>query len=111
MYTLDQLARLTHFTTTSNGEQAGLSVEHYSQLNLQGPVQSITIEPVAIVPGSTHRKPEEQEINAFYSHKGSDFVVPALSDRWTGYYTPEQPGPHAFLCIRIVASVFISMIN
>jgi beta-glucosidase len=94
MYTLDQLALLTHFTTTSNGKQAGLTVEHYSQLNLQGPLQSTTIEPVALVPGSTHRQPEEQEINAFYSHKGSDFVVPPVSDRWTGYYAPEQAGPH-----------------
>jgi beta-glucosidase len=95
MYTLDQFARLTHFTTTSDGEQAGLIVEHYSQLNLQGPVRSTTIEPVAIVPGNAHRRPEEQEINAFYSHKGSDFVVPSESDRWTGYYTPEQAGAHA----------------
>jgi beta-glucosidase len=95
MYTLDQFARLTRFTTTRDGEQAGLTVEHYSQLNLQGPIRSTTVEPVAIVQGSAHRRPEEQEINAFYSHKGSDFVVPSESDRWTGYYTPGQAGPHA----------------
>jgi beta-glucosidase len=67
-----------------------------SAVNLQGPLQSTTIEPVALVPGSTHRQPEEQEINAFYSHKGSDFVVPPVSDRWTGYCTPEQAGPRTF---------------
>jgi beta-glucosidase len=95
MYSLDQLAWLTHFTTTSTGEEAGLKVEHYSQINLQGPIQSTTVEPVVFVPGSTHRRPEEQEVNAFYSHKGSDFRVPPVSDRWTGYFTPQHPGPHA----------------
>ena len=95
LYSLDQMAMLTPFTTTSTGDRAGLTVEHYAQTNLQGPVQSTTVEPVIFVPGSTHRRPEEQEINAFYSHKGSDFRVPPVSDRWTGYFTPEQAGPHA----------------
>ena len=95
MYTVEQLALLTHFTTASVGGQPGLTVEHYSQTNLQGPVQSTTVEPVVFVPGATHRRPEPQEINAFYSHKGSDFKVPQESDRWTGYFTPQQAGPHA----------------
>ena len=95
MYSVDQLARLTQFSTARVGGRPGLTVEHYAQLNLQGPVQSTTVESLAIIPGSTHRRPEEQEVNAFFSHKGSDFRVPPVSDRWTGFYTPEQAGPHA----------------
>jgi beta-glucosidase len=95
MYSVNQLAWLTHFTTTSDGQQPGLTVEHYSQINLQGPIQATTVESVVFVPGSTHRQPEEQEVSAFYSHKGSDFRVPSESERWTGYFTPEEAGPHA----------------
>ncbi len=60
--------------------------------------QSTTVEPVVFVPGATHRRPEPQEINAFYSHKGSDFKVPQESDSWTGYFTPQQAGhPRVFV--------------
>jgi beta-glucosidase len=95
MYSVDQLAWLTHFTTAADGQKPGLTVEHYSQTNLQGLVQSTTVEPVVYVAGATHRRPEEQEVNAFYSHKGSDFRVPSESERWTGYFTPEEAGAHA----------------
>ena len=95
MYTVDQLAQLTRFTTQPNGGQTGLTVEHFGQINLGGPVQSTTVDPVVLVAGSNHRRPEPQETNAFYAHKGSDFRVPPVSERYTGYFTPEGAGPHA----------------
>ena len=46
-----------------------------------------------IIPGSTRREPEEQELNALTSHKNSSpYLRTTTSGRWTGYYTVEAAG-------------------
>ena len=95
MYSLNQLTRTTHFTTDAAGTQAGVRVEHFNNAALNGTPQTTTVEPVMLIPASTRRTPEEQEVNALTAKRGQVVYVPApASARWTGYYTPETAGEH-----------------
>lgn len=96
LYTIDQMARLTHFTTDEAGTHPGVIRETFSQAGLKGELQSTATEQGMIIPGGTRRQPEEQEINAFTTHKSSSpYRQNLTSSRWTGYYTPDEEGEYA----------------
>jgi beta-glucosidase len=95
IYSLNQMARLTHFTTDRAGTIRGVIHELFAQVGLAGGVESSTVETAMISAGSTRREPEEQELNALTAHRSSTpYQVFRNSSRWTGYYTPEQDGNH-----------------
>lgn len=96
LYSIDQLARLTHFTTDASGTQLGVTHEVFAKAELQGGIQSTSTEQNMVVAGGTRRQPEEQEINALATHKSTNpYRLPPNSSRWTGYYTPSEDGEYA----------------
>ena len=91
LYSTDQMARLTHFTTDAGGTVAGVKHEIFSKVGLEGDLLSSTTETAMVVVGGTRRMPEEQEINALTTHKSaSPYRQAPGSSRWTGYFTPER---------------------
>jgi beta-glucosidase len=96
IYSTDQMARTSHFTTDAAGSHPGVTHEIFSQMNLQGDLQSTSTEVAMITPGGTRRQPEEQEINALTTHKSvNPYHQSTASSRWTGYITPTQPDDFA----------------
>ncbi len=95
IYTLNGLARTTHFTQDAAGTKPGLRVEHWTNATLEGSPASTTTEMAMMVAPSTRRTPDEQEVNALTAKRGQVVYVPAaVSARWTGYFTPEAAGDH-----------------
>jgi len=89
----NQLARLTQFTSDVQGVLSGVTHTTFAKANLEGGETGTTIERAMIIPGSTRREPEEQELNALTSHKNSSpYQRTTTSGRWTGYYTVEGAG-------------------
>ena len=96
LYSVNQMATLTKFTTDAAGTKAGVTHTTYPKPNLEGTATGTVIEPRMVVAGSTRREPEIQELNALTSHRGaSPYVQEKTSSVWTGYYTPEQAGQFA----------------
>jgi beta-glucosidase len=92
----NQMARLTAFTTDSDGKIPGVTHTTFANADLQGAETGTTVEKNLLVPGSTRREPEEQELNALTSHKNANpYARPTTSGRWTGYYTVESTGKFA----------------
>jgi beta-glucosidase len=95
LYSTSQLARLTRFAVDPDGKTPGALHDIYDNKTLSGTPVSSTTERVMVTPGSTRRDPEEQELNALTTHRSSNpYTASGASGRWTGYFTPEQPGPH-----------------
>lgn len=93
---INQMARLTQFTTDAQGATAGVTHTTFAKADLQGGETGTTVEKVIVTPGSTRREPEEQELNALTSHKNSSpYLRMTTSGRWIGYYTPEAAGKYA----------------
>jgi beta-glucosidase len=96
LYSVNQMARLTHFTTDPQGATPGVEHTTYAKANLEGGVTGTVIETALITPGSTRRDPEEQELNALTAHKSaSPYVRTTTSSLWIGYYTPAEAGKYA----------------
>jgi beta-glucosidase len=96
LYSVNQMARLTHFTTDAQSATAGVTHVTYAKANLEGDVTSTVTESTLGTPASTRREPEEQELNALTAHKNANPYVRATnSSKWTGYYTPSQAGKFA----------------
>jgi beta-glucosidase len=96
LYSVNQMARLTHFTTDAQGATAGVTHVTYGKANLEGDVTSTVTESTLGTPASTRREPEEQELNALTAHKNANPYVRATnSSKWTGYYTPSEAGKFA----------------
>jgi beta-glucosidase len=92
----NQMARLTAFTTDSDGKIPGVTHTTFANTDLQGAETGTTVEKNLLLPGSTRREPEEQELNALTSHKNANpYARPTTSGRWTGYYTVESTGKFA----------------
>jgi beta-glucosidase len=93
---INQMARLTQFTTDAQGTTSGVTHVTFANADLQGGETGTAIERAMIVPGSTRREPEEQELNALTSHKtSSPYLRTTTSGRWTGYYTADAAGKFA----------------
>ncbi len=93
LYSINQMSRLTHFTTDPQGTTAGVTHITYSKANLEGDVTGTVTESTLGAAGSTRREPEEQELNALTAHKNaSPYVRATNSSKWTGYYTPAEAG-------------------
>jgi beta-glucosidase len=96
LYSVNQMARLTHFTTDTAGMTAGVTHTVFSKANLEGDVTATTTETAMIANGSTRREPEEQELNALTSHRNaSPYTRPTNSSKWVGYFTPAEAGRFA----------------
>lgn len=96
LYSINQMSRLTHFTTDPQGATAGVTHVTYAKANLEGDVTSTVTESTLGTAGSTRREPEEQELNALTAHKSANPYVRATnSSKWTGYYTPSEAGKFA----------------
>ncbi len=96
LYSVNQMSRLTHFTTDLEGTTPGVIHVTYAKANLEGDVTSTVTESALGTPGSTRREPEEQELNALTAHRSaSPYVRATNSSKWTGYYTPAQAGKFA----------------
>jgi beta-glucosidase len=96
LYSINQMSRLTHFTTDPQGVTAGVTHVTYAKANLEGDVTSTVTESTLGTAGSTRREPEEQELNALTAHKSANPYVRATnSSKWTGYYTPSEAGKFA----------------
>ncbi len=95
LYSTSQMARLTHFSTDAAGTTPGVTHETFAKANLEGGIQSTVVETGMIVPGTTRREPEEQELNALTTHRSTTpYQTVRTSSRWTGYFTPEQAGSY-----------------
>ncbi len=93
LYSITQMARLTHFTTEAAGTVPGVTHETFAKVGLEGGVQNTVVENTMMTPPGTRREPEEQELNALTSHRrSSPYQTSRVSSRWTGYFTPEQAG-------------------
>jgi len=93
---VNQMSRLTHFTTDAQGATSGVTHITFAKANLEGDVTGTVTETAMLTAGSTRREPEEQELNALTSHKSSSpYVRATTSSRWTGYYTPAEAGKFA----------------
>jgi beta-glucosidase len=96
LYSVNQMARLTHFTTDPEGTTAGVTHVTFAKANLEGGVTSTVTETALGAAGSTRREPEEQELNALTAHKNANpYVRPINSSSWTGYFTPTEAGKFA----------------
>ena len=96
LYSIAQLARLTHFTLDAAGSKAGVLHERFDNLTLSGAAQTTLVENNMTTPPGTRREPEEQELNAFTTHRGNTpYVAAHGSGRWTGYFTPPEAGEYA----------------
>ena len=90
---INQMTRLTQFTTNAQGDTPGVSHTTFSKADLQGDETGTTVERFILTPGSTRREPEEQELNALTSHRSTNpYARPTTSGRWTGYYHAETAG-------------------
>jgi len=75
---LGELADATQFSTAGNNGHSGVSAEYFANKQLQGtPVVTRT----------------EQHISLGIDSK-TNFPDGTQSSRWTGYFTPQSPGPH-----------------
>jgi beta-glucosidase len=93
LHSINQMATLTRFTTDADGKIPGVTRTPYPQVNLEGTPATPTLEQHMIVPGSTRREPETQELNALTMHKSSSpYEQIKTSNTWVGYYTPEAAG-------------------
>ena len=93
---LNQMARLTQFTTDAAGSTPGVTHTTFAKADLQGGETGTVAEKLLLIPGSTRREPEEQELNALTSHKNSNpYLRTTTSGLWTGYYTVEAAGKFA----------------
>jgi beta-glucosidase len=98
LYSINQMSRLTAFTTDSEGTTSGVTHVTFAKANLEGDITSTVVETTLGTAGSTRRAPEEQELNALTSHKNaSPYVRATNSSKWTGYFTPAEAGRHAIL--------------
>jgi beta-glucosidase len=96
LYSINQMSRLTHFTTDAQGTTPGVTHVTFAKANLEGDVTSTATESTLGTAGSTRREPEEQELNALTAHKSANPYVRATnSSKWTGYYTPAEAGKFA----------------
>jgi beta-glucosidase len=93
---INQMARLTEFTTDAQGGTPGVTRTAYSKPDLQGDETSTSVEKVILTAGSTRREPEEQELNALTSYKNSNpYIRTTTSAKWVGYYTAKEAGKYA----------------
>jgi beta-glucosidase len=96
LYSINQMSRLTHFTTDPQGTISGVTHVTFAKANLEGDVTSTVVEPTLGTPGSTRRTPEEQELNALTAHRNaSPYVRATNSSKWTGYFTPAEAGQYS----------------
>jgi beta-glucosidase len=96
LYSINQMSRLTHFTTDPQGATAGVTHVTYAKANLEGDVTNTVTESTLGTAGSTRREPEEQELNALIAHKNANpYARTTNSGKWTGYYTPSEAGKFA----------------
>jgi|HubBroStandDraft_1064217.scaffolds.fasta_scaffold01507_10 beta-glucosidase len=93
LYSVNQMSTLTRLTTDAEGKIPGVTRIAFPEQNLAGPPTGTTVEPHMIVPGSSRREPEIQELNALTTHKDSSpYVRITTSSKWVGYFTPEEAG-------------------
>jgi len=93
LYSINQMARLTHFTTDADGKTPGVTHTIFAKANLEGDVTGTVVETTLSTPASTRREPEEQELNALTAHKAaSPYIRATTSSKWVGYYTPAEAG-------------------
>ena len=93
LYSINQMARLTHFTTDAEGKTPGVTHAIFAKANLEGDVTGTVVETTLSTAASTRREPEEQELNALTAHKtASPYVRATNSSKWIGYYTPAEAG-------------------
>jgi beta-glucosidase len=93
---LNQMARLTQFTTDGQGVTTGVTHTTFAKADLQGGETGTVVEKLMLIPGSTRREPEEQELNALTTHRNSNpYVRTTTSGQWVGYYTAEADGKFA----------------
>ncbi|MGB8917007.1 MAG: glycoside hydrolase family 3 C-terminal domain-containing protein [Candidatus Sulfotelmatobacter sp.] len=91
-----QMARLTQFTTDAQGATTGVMHTTFANADLQGGETGTAVEKLMLIPGSTRREPEEQELNALTTHKNSNpYVRTTTSGQWIGYYAAETDGKFA----------------
>jgi beta-glucosidase len=96
LYSINQMSRLTRFTTDPQGAIPGVTHVTFAKPNLEGEVTGTATESTLGIPGSNRREPEEQELNALTAHKNANPYVRATnSSKWTGYYTPAEAGKSA----------------
>jgi beta-glucosidase len=96
LYSINQMSRLTHFTTDPQGTISGVTHVTFAKANLEGDVTSTVVEPTLGTPGSTRRTPEEQELNALTAHRNaSPYIRATNSSKWTGYFTPAEAGQYS----------------
>ena len=96
LYSINQMARLTQFTTDPQATVPGVTHVTYAKANLEGDVSSTVVEQTLGTPGSTRRTPEEQELNALTAHRNaSPYVRATNSSKWTGYFTPADAGQYS----------------
>src|SRR5580658_11300958 len=90
---INQMSRLTQFTTDAQGSTPGVTHTTFAHSDLQGGETGTSVERLMLLPGSTRREPEEQELNALTSHRNSSpYLRTTTSGRWTGYYTADAAG-------------------
>jgi beta-glucosidase len=90
---INEMSRLTQFTTDTQGSTPGVTHTTFANADLQGGETGTSVERLMLLPGSTRREPEEQELNALTSHRNSNpYQRPTTSGRWTGYYTADASG-------------------
>lgn len=88
--TLSQMARDTHFMTAESGGEPGILEEDFSGENLVGaPVATLTQKFVDF-------GPPDGWYPSLGRSSGPSLPEDALSERWTGYFTPASAGPHEF---------------
>jgi beta-glucosidase len=93
---INQMARLTQFTTDAQGSTSGVTHTTFAKADLQGGETGTVVEKLMLIPASTRREPEEQELNALTTHKNSNpYVRTTTSGRWVGYYAAEDTGKFA----------------
>jgi beta-glucosidase len=93
LYSVNQMSRLTSFTTDVQGTTPGVTHTIFAKADLEGDVTGTVKETAMLAAGSTRREPEEQELNALTSHRNaSPYVRATNSSRWSGYYTPTEAG-------------------
>ncbi|MFZ0686360.1 MAG: glycoside hydrolase family 3 C-terminal domain-containing protein [Terriglobales bacterium] len=92
---INQMSRLTKFTTDAQGVNSGVTHTIFAKADLQGGETATSVERLMLLPGSTRREPEEQELNALTSHRNSSpYLRTTTSGRWTGYYTVVDAGKY-----------------
>jgi beta-glucosidase len=93
---INQMARLTQFTTDAQGATTGVTHTTFAKADLQAEETGTVVEKLMLISPSTRREPEEQELNALTTHKNSNpYVRTTTSGRWVGYYTADADGKFA----------------